>query len=228
MFKKHLKKVFLSPWTALATLAIVVGVRMADPVFVESVRLRYFDTLITSTAPTENNIITANIDQSALDKYGQWPFKRDAYAQIIQDLYQRGAGLVVLNVLMPERDRLGGDAALAAVMQKYPVILANVPGEQNKNSPRNPGAAIIGPEWADRVVMYPGIIANWPILENSAAGVGGVHTMPEVDGVNRRIPLIISVDDRLYPSLSLEILRVAAGDPNFQIKLNEYGIENHL
>jgi adenylate cyclase len=225
MLKKRLKQLALSPWTALITLAIVLGVRTSDPAFVESVRLRYFDTLITSKTPVENNIVTANIDQAALDKYGQWPFKRDVYAQIIEDLYKSGAGLVVLNVLMPERDRLGGDAALAAAMQKYPVLLVSVPGEQNKNTPRNPGAAIIGPEWTDRIVMYPGIIANVPVLENAAVGVGGTHTLPEVDGVNRRVPLVISVDDRLYPSLSLEILRVAAGDPNFQIKLNEYGVE---
>ena len=50
--KNKIKKVLLSPWTALATLALVLIVRVADPTFVESVRLRYFDTLITSKAPT--------------------------------------------------------------------------------------------------------------------------------------------------------------------------------
>jgi adenylate cyclase len=225
MLKNQIKKLLLSPWTALITLALVLAVRIADPTFVESVRLRYFDTLITSKAPTENNIVTVNIDQAALDKYGQWPFRRDVFARIIEDLYHRGAGLVVLNVLMPERDRQGGDPALASVMQRYPVVLSNVTGEQNKNTPRNPGAAIIGPEWADRIVTYPGIVANVSALENVAAGVGTTHTMEEVDGVNRRVPLVISVDDKLYPSLSLEILRVVAGDPNFQIKLNEYGVE---
>ena len=60
--KINFKKILVSPWTALLTLALVVSVRVADPTFVESVRLRYFDTLITSTAPTENNIVTVNID----------------------------------------------------------------------------------------------------------------------------------------------------------------------
>lgn len=220
-----IKTVLLSPWTALITLALVLGIRIADPAFVESVRLRYFDTLISNKAPTQNNIVTANIDEAALDKYGQWPLKRDAYAHIIEDLYNRGAGLVVLNVLMPDADRLGGDAALAAVMQKYPVIIANVPGDKIKNKPRNPGSAVLGPEWVDRIVTYPGIIANIPVIENAAAGIGGTHTLPEVDGVNRRLPLVFGVDDILYPSLSMEVLRVAAGDTTFQIKLNEYGVE---
>jgi len=116
-----LKKILTSPWTALLTLALILSIRIADPVFVESVRLRYFDTLITSKAPTENNIYTVNIDEAALDKYGQWPLPRAEYAKIIQDLYARNAGLVVLNVIMAESDRTGGDAVLANALKNYPV-----------------------------------------------------------------------------------------------------------
>jgi len=100
-----------------------------------------------------------------------------------------------------------------------------VPSEKTKNQPRKPGSAVIGAEWQDRIIQYPGLIANIPQLENSAAGIGIVSTLPEVDGVNRRMPLIVAVDGKLYPALSLETLRVAAGDSTFQIKLNEYGVE---
>jgi adenylate cyclase len=219
------KKLILSPWTALLTLALVLGIRIADPTFVESVRLRYFDTLITSKAPTENNIVTVNIDEAGLDKYGQWPLPRAEYAKIIKDLYDRGAGLVVLNVIMADSDRTGGDGSLAAALKQYPVVLVNVPSDRNKNTPRNPGSAVMGPEWMENIVNYPGVIANVPMLENSAVGVGTVHTMPEIDGVNRRIPLIVASNDKLYPSLSMEVLRIAAGDSTFQIKLNEWGVE---
>jgi adenylate cyclase len=220
-----MKKILTSPWTALLTLALILSIRIADPSFVESVRLRYFDTLITAKAPTENNIYTVNIDEAALDKYGQWPLPRAEYAKIIKDLYDRGAGIVVLNVLMAEPDRTGGDAVLGSALKNYPVILGSVPSEKTKNQPRKPGSAVMGPEWQDQIVQYPGLIANVPSLENSAAGIGIVSTLPEIDGVNRRIPLVISVNDDLYPSLSLETLRVAAGDSTFQIKLNEYGVE---
>ena len=219
------KKLILSPWTALLTLALVVGIRVADPTFVESVRLRYFDTLITAKAPTENNIYTVNIDEAALDKYGQWPLPRVNYAEIIEDLYNRHAGLVVLNVIMAERDRTGGDRDLAAALKHYPVILPSVPSNKTKNTPRVPGSAVLGPEWMDQIVQYPGIIANIPQLENLAAGVGTTNTLPEIDGVNRRLPLIVSADGKLYPSLSLETLRVAAGDSTFQVKLVEGGVE---
>ena len=223
--KIEFKKILVSPWTALLTLALVVGIRIADPTFVESVRLRYFDTLITAKAPTENNIYTVNIDEAALDKYGQWPLPRVNYAEIIEDLYRRNAGLVVLNVLMAERDRTGGDRDLAAALKNYPVILGSVPSAKTKNTPRNPGSAVLGPEWLDQIVQYPGLIANVPSLENGAAGIGIVSTLPEVDGVNRRLPLIVTVDGKLYPSIAMETLRVAAGDSTFQVKLFEGGVE---
>lgn len=220
-----MRRLLLSPWTALVTLALVLALRAFDPALVESVRLRYFDTLITSKAPTTNNIVTVDIDEAALDRLGQWPLPRAEYAKLVRDLYQRGAGLVVLNVLMSEPDRTGGDSALASVMQTHPVILASVPAQQNKNTPRVSGSAVLGPEYQDRLVVYPGLIANVPALERAAVGVGTVNTLPEIDGVNRRIPLIASINGSLYPSMAMEILRVAAGDTTFQVKLNEGGVE---
>ena len=220
-----LKKILTSSWTALLTLVLILSIRIADPSFVESVRLRYFDTLITGKSVTDNNIYTVNIDESSLNKYGQWPLPRTEYAKIIKDLYDRGAGLVVLNILMAEPDRTGGDAVLAAALKQYPVVLGSVPSEQTKNKPRVSGSAILGPEWLDRIVQYPGLIANIPLLENTAAGVGIVNTLPEVDGVNRRVPLIVTVDGKLYAGLAMETLRVAAGDSTFQVKLNELGVE---
>ena len=221
-----IKKMLLSPWTAVITLVLLVAIRVSDPTFIESVRLRYFDTLITQpreSAPS--NIYTVNIDEEALAKYGQWPLPRGEYAKIIEDIYKRNAGLVVFNVLMPNPDRMGQDGLLANKLKQYPVILPSAPADKTRNSPRNPGAAILGPEYIDTIVQYPGIIANTPLLENSAAGVGIVNTLPEVDGVNRRVPLIVSVDGKLYPSLGMETLRVAAGDPSFQVKLSDNGVE---
>ena len=222
-----MKKILLSPWTALLTLALVVGIRISDPTFVESVRLRYFDTLVTQTreVPAPDTIVTVNIDEAALDKYGQWPLPRVEYAKIIKNLYDRNAGLVVLNVLMAEPDRTGGDAVLSNALKNYPVVLGSVPSQKTKNTPRVPGSAVLGPEWLDQIVTYPGLIANVPCLENSALGVGIVNTLPEVDGVNRRMPLIVAVDGKLYPSIAMETLRVAAQDSTFQVKLFEGGVE---
>jgi len=94
-------KKLLSPWWALITLTLLVSTFSTKPVFLESVKLNYFDQLILSAEPTENNIYTAKIDELALDAYGQYPFPRTVYADIITNLYDHGAGLVVWNVMMP-------------------------------------------------------------------------------------------------------------------------------
>ena len=208
----------------MVTLAVIVFFAVQQPTFLESIKLRYFDTLITSTPEQQTNIVTVNIDEPALDKYGQWPFSRDVYADIIKDLYSRGAGLVVFNVLMPEADRSGKDAVLSETLKEYPVVLPIMGSEENKNSARNPGAVMIGdPE--GKVVEYPGILANVPSLEEHAYGTGIVTTFPEVDGVTRRIPLVIKSGDTLYPSMGLEVLRILAQDPSFQIKFSDIGID---
>ena len=220
-----LKKIALSPWTALITLLLVLSVRVLNPSFVESVRLRYFDTLITNAIPTENEIYTVNIDESAIDKWGQWPFPRTVYAEIIQELYKRNAGMVVWNVMMSEKDRFGGDAVLAKVLEENPVILANVPSDKDKNEARKPGVVVLNPEYMDQIINYPGMIANIPELENKAVGIGNILSIPEIDGVTRRMPLVIARRGQIFPSLSMEVLRVAASDTTVQVKLSPNGVD---
>jgi adenylate cyclase len=220
-----IKKILVSPWTALLTLALVVGLRIADPTFVESVRLRYFDTLVTSKAPEAIGVSVVNIDEKALEKYGQFPFSRDTYASIIRELYRRNAGLVVFNILTPDRDRMGRDQEYTQALRQYPTILPSIGSTQTRNQPRAPGSVIIGPYGLDSFVTYPGLIANIPQVEQAAAGVGIVNTLPEVDGVVRRMPLVVAYDGKLYPSLAMETLRVAGADSTFQVKVNENGVE---
>ena len=219
-----MKKILTTPWTALVTLAVIVFFALQQPTFLESIKLRYFDTLITSQPEKELNIATVNIDEAALDAYGQWPFSRDVYGDIIKDLYDRNAGLVVFNVLMPEKDRLGKDKELAGVMDEYPVVLPNYGSDATKNLPRNPGAVMIG-DPTNKVVEYDGIVASIEELESRAYGTGIVSTFPEVDGVTRRMPLVIKSGDTLYPAMSLEVLRILAGDPSFQIKFSDIGVD---
>jgi adenylate cyclase len=222
-----MKKLLLSPWTALLTLAIVVGIRTVDPALVESIRLRYFDTVITSTPATASSgVHLVNIDDQAIEQRGQFPFPRGQYAQIIQDLYQRNAGLVVFNVFMPDADRAGQDQQLAQILQKYPVVLphtaTNDPVRTN-TVPFRPGVSVIGS--GEPGIPYRAIQPNERKINETAAGIGIVNTVPELDGVVRRIPMVVSVGQQLYPSISLETLRVAAGDPSFQVRVNSGIIE---
>jgi adenylate cyclase len=219
------KKILVSPWTALITLALVVGLRVADPQFIESVRLRYFDTLVTSRAPETIGVSVVNIDEKAIEKYGQFPFSRDTYGSIIRELYKRNAGLVVFNILTPDRDRMGHDAEYIQALRQYPTILPNIGSQVTRNNPKAPGSVVIGPFGLDAFVTYPGIIANQPGIESAAVGVGITNTLPEVDGVVRRMPMVVAYNGKLYPSLAMETLRVAGADTTFQVKINENGVE---
>ena len=231
-----MKKILLNPWTALATLAIVLFVRMLDPTFVESVRLRYFDQLITSQPDKSVQVNVVNIDENSLDKYGQFPFPRDIYSNIIKDLYNRNAGLVVFNVLMPEVDRFKQDNILAKTLEQMPVVLPQVASTKGKNKTYGTAVQVVGRDPNGMLVEYPGIIANTPVLEERAAGVGIVNTFPEVDGVVRRMPLLIATPDNhllpldqqqivIHPSMSLEALRVGSGDNKIQVKITDLGVE---
>jgi adenylate cyclase len=205
----------------------MVGIRIADPALVESVRLRYFDTVITSTPTTASSgVHLVNIDDQSIEQRGQFPFPRGQYAQIIQDLYQRNAGLVVFNVFMPDADRAGQDQQLAQLLQKYPVVLphtaTNDPVRTN-TVPFRPGVSVIGS--GEPGIPYRAIQPNERKINETAAGIGIVNTVPELDGVVRRIPMVVSVGQQIYPSISLETLRVAAGDPSFQVRVNSGIIE---
>jgi len=220
-----MKKILLNPWTAVVTLIIMLSIRTIDPSFVESVRLRYFDQLVTSQPAKNIPVNVVNIDEATLDKLGQFPFPRDYYADIIQNLYQHHAGLVVFNVLMSEKDRFKQDAVLGRTMQAFPTVLPSVAGQKNKNESHGSPVQKVGQDPTGKVVTYPGLLSNVEPQSSVAAGVGIVNTFPEVDGVVRRMPLVIMAGDTLYPSLAMETLRLAAGDTRIQVKIGDNGVE---
>ena len=220
-----MKKILFSPIWSFIVLGILAWVMYISPSFLESLKLRYFDTLIINQESVENNIFTVNIDEPSLEKYGQWPWPRGDYGNLIEDLYARGAGLVVLNVLMSEQDRQGEDNMLALTMSQYPVIITMLGAEENKNEPINPGATIVNSDYMYLIPSVPGIIANVPDIENNAVGSGITNSWPEIDGVTRRIPLVVESGGTLYPNVTMEVLRVIAGDPSFQIKLSPLGVD---
>ena len=220
-----MKKVLLSPIWSVLLLICLTWIYTINPSLIESIRLRYFDTLIINQPVQDNNIYAINIDEDTINKYGQWPFPRENYSDIIVDLYDRGAGLVVWNVLMSEEDRFGGDADLSITLTQVPVILTMIGTEENKNEPYNPGAGIINSDYMHLIPSISGITTNINVLETNAVGTGIADTYPEIDGVTRRAPLVFESNGILYPNVTMEVMRVIAGDPSFQIKLSPLGVD---
>ena len=150
-----MKKLFLSPIWSLLVLGALAWLYSANPNLIESLRLRFFDQLIVQQDIVDNNIYAVNIDEETIKKYGQWPFPRNDYAELITNLYDRGAGLVIFNVLMSEYDRAEKDFELAKVMEKFPVIVTMLGTEKNKNEPINPGATIVN---SDFLYLIPSVL----------------------------------------------------------------------
>jgi adenylate cyclase len=61
---------------------------------------------------------------------------------------------------------------------------------------------------APPLVEQGGFIGNVDVLQNAAAGAGFFDTIPDVDGVVRRAPLVMRYEDKLYPTLPLDMARL--------------------
>ena len=77
----------------------------------------------------------------------------------------------------------------------------------------------------DSRIDYPAGIGPVKEIGESSAGVGMLLTAPELDGVVRRLPLIIQVDGKPYPTLPLEVLRLFGGEQSYQVKVDEAGVK---
>jgi len=222
-------KLLLSPWLALLTFAILLVVKFQDPFLVESTRLKFYDYLMLDKPVQSEQIVVANIGEKAIEKYGQWPFNRQVHAQVISDLYGNGAGIVGSTVMFPESDRFGGDGALSQALSQYPVVLSQTVSStcaRDSSTIRRTGVAVIGDgQPTEFLPQYPCVLSNIAPLQEAAAGVGVTSTLPEADGVVRRVPLLAQSSGEYYPAFALELLRVAAGDPSYQAKINQTGVE---
>jgi adenylate cyclase len=223
------KKVLLSPWLALLTFSILLWVKLSDPYMVESTRLKFYDYLMLGSPTQSEQIVTVNIGEKAIEKYGQWPFPREVHAKIIGDIYGRGAALVGGTILYPEPDRMGTDRVLANSLNQYPVVLSQTVSDSCSRASatiRRTGVAVIGDgEATEFLPQYPCVLSNIAPLQEAAAGVGITSTLPESDGVVRRVPLLSQTSGEYYPAFALEMLRVAAGDSSYQAKINQTGVE---
>lgn len=222
-------KFLVSPWLALLTFALLLTVKISDPFMVESVRLKFYDYLMLDEPVQSEQIVIASIGEKTLEKYGQYPFPRDIYAQINSDLYNAGAGLVGTTILYPEPDRFGHDTTLQQSLSSYPVVLSQTLStdcSKSSSGLKRTGVAVVGDGKSTSFLPnYPCVLSNIPELQNQAPGVGVTSTLPEPDGVVRRVPLLGLSENEYYPAFALEMLRVAAGDPSYQAKINETGVE---
>ena len=218
-------KKILTHWIfSVIILAVLMAWGFNDPFVKQTARLKSFDLIQKYDVPTvSQDVAIVEIDERAIAQYGQWPWKRDVIADIIGRLREAGAGVIVLPILFSEEDRLGGDEALLSQLMNNGVVVAQVGTTQTNRNAVPRGVAKIGDPmpW---LFEWPGMLGPIADIGEVADGVGVINTAPEIDGVVRRLPLLMRVGTEIYPAIAIETIRVAVGDPSYQVKTGEGGI----
>ncbi|AGE60353.1 adenylate/guanylyl cyclase [Pelagibacter phage HTVC008M] len=216
---------YLTHWlTAFVTVVLLTYVGLQDPGFKETLRLKSFDYLLANEERTPSQDITIlTIDEQAIEKYGQWPWPRKVLADIIIKLRQNDTGIIVMPILFSERDRFDGDMDFCETLT-YGTVIAQVgTSQKRKSNPVPRGVAKIG-DPLNFLFEWDGMVGPLPELAECTNGVGVINTAPEIDGVTRRVPLLMKIGDEVYPNMAIEVIRVAVGDPSYQVKADMNGV----
>lgn len=186
------------------------------------------------------------IDETSLANIGQWPWPRTKLAELVSRLSEWGAKSVTFDLVLAEPDRLSpqelahalgteriptdmvaqiarlpsNDAQLAQALSKAPSIVSIVgdrSGARTLEAYRG-GISFAGDNPAEFVPAFPAGISSLPELVAAAKGVGAVNWLPSQDQIVRRIPLLISIAGKIYPSVSLEAMRIGTGQSTIFVK----------
>ena len=195
-----------------------IGLFIWNPYPFQILELKSLDALIMSRDVVQDEaILLVDIDEDVVKAYGSYPLPRNFYADVVSTTQ----GVPGITVAFPDKDVHGFDEQFQQVLNKYPTVLSFIGSTQTFEQGPHVGTAQLGngvaSEW---LYNYPGILRS----ELQAYGVGLISTSPELDGVVRRLPLVVASEDKIYPSFSLEMLRLAVGDPSYQIKTEETGV----
>ena len=160
-------KILMKTWAVYLTLIILLGIYISNPILLQSAKLNTFDFYQTFGKNYESkSLVLVDISDKALKKNGQWPWKRDILGRTIINAYKNGAALVVLQVVFPHKDRLGGDEMFLKMISKYPVILTETDTVKNLIS-----------------------------ISRKAIAIGNVSVPVDIDGTIRKLPLDKSIPE---------------------------------
>ena len=210
-----MKKLQLLGLIALLVLPLVLQLTP-----LEILKLKVFDYWVKDQEPSGYFTIL-NIAEKDVREEGGWPFPRERLAEIHMQLLERGAMGVGYVIAFSEPDRFGGDEMFANSLSMHPSILAMFE-TNNQQYPPTTGTVILGEDVGG--VMLQGATQNIEILRNSA--YQGISSAPiDVDGLTRRLPLLMRTPDGWVPAFGTQILKVLAGADTYVINTNDNGIQ---
>ena len=109
--------------------------------------------------------------------------------------------------------QINSDQYFADVMSRDIDVILAINFTQQTDATYNelpPSIVDIGAGLARRVTVpdMTGYTGNIKILQDAALGNGSMNQEPDADGIVRRVPLVVRYGSNLYPTLSLEMIRV--------------------
>ena len=218
--------------------------------FLENLNTRILDSFYTlrGDVTPSGNIVIVDIDEKSLKSLGQWPWSRNKFARVLQNLTKNGVGIIGLDIVFAEEDnsspkkvfeKLGlkgknvadYDEILAKTFASSPLIagyMFDFKEDIKRGIIPNIPVVIVqkGYKTKEFLPEAKGIVTNIPILQKSAYSSGFFNTFPDSDGIVRSVPLLVKYKDGIYPSLSLEILRAVYGADKVIVDYNDVGISS--
>ena len=159
-----------------------------------------------------------NITEEDIEKEGGWPLPRERLGEIQTAMMFKGALGVGWVVAFPQPDRLGGDQAFAESLTNTSVLAMFE--SPNGEYPPTTGTVIMGEDVGGYRAV--GTIQNVPILRYNQ---GLVSAPVDVDGLLRRIPLLMRVPDGWVPAFGTQVLKTLVGADTYMIKTNANGLQ---
>ena len=248
-------KIFTSIWMVIVFAVVLTGIRIDNSDTVKILRYKTWDYFqqVEPRADVSDRVVVVNITESDLKRYGQWPWPRHILALFHAGLTDSGAVLVNYNVLFAEADRMGGKEylksfpmteevreqlgafltdtdrvfAYAINESKNVVLMMSVKSDQDEIIPTTTQIIQKGNvlPW---LYEYNGIVPPLTQLTVGAKGIGVNVTSPEPDAVVRKMPVLIRVGDKIYPSMLLENIRLVNRSNRIKVVAKEYGINEVL
>jgi adenylate cyclase len=227
---------------------LVIVIATSNVFAVQAVRLLAFDgyqRLSPRDYDPNTPVRIVDIDDRSLELYGQWPWSRTTIAALTDRLREAGAAVVVFDIMFAEPDRTSfeqvmknlpeetreglterlvglptNDAQLAVAIARMKTVLGVTltPTGSRASIPQKAGFAQAGDDPKPFLFGFARVVANLPILDEAAAGLGATNWVPSRDGVVRRIPLMYRLNNQYVPALAAEALRVAQGASTYILK----------
>jgi len=179
---------------------------------------------IRGEVPASKEIVIVDIDENTLKQLGQWPFGRDKMAQTLINLTNAQVGIIGIDVVFAEYDRLSPhtlaqqlnvegdfldhDTIFGNIIANTPTILGYFfTNEENNNIAPNISTNIVDNKDSHMLLKANGVVANIPPIQQNSYSSGFFNAAPSSTGKITQMPLVMKYKDVIYPSLTLEIIR---------------------